>query len=214
MRTSLRTLISAAAALVVGLAAGAPGLAQFEEPDTIGRFGVGAFFELNFRGERGTANQTPISFGNGPSIGPRFEFRATDQLTLAALGSFARVAEQQELTSGSRLSTERITVLKFGGELLLRVKPGIPGFFVLGGGLRRLDPDAEEETRDHFTQAETFSEPYGEFGAGVELLRRRHTALRLDLRLYFISPNDDLNYEDVKSVELDLALGAGFIYKF
>lgn len=214
MSVRLRTLILFGVGLVIGLAEAGSGLAQFEEPDTVGRFGVGVFVELNFRGDRGTSGQNTISFGGGPSIGPRLEFRATDQLTLAALGSFARVEERLEAAGGTATSPDKITIFQFGGELLLRVKPGIPGFFVLGGGIRSLNPDAEEGSPTQITQAESFSEPYAEFGAGVELAPRRHTAFRLDLRLYFVSPNDDPNYEDTKSVEIDFAVGGGFVYKF
>lgn len=214
MSVRLRTLVLLGMGLLIGLAYAGSGLAQFEEPDTVGRFGVGVFAELNFRGDRGTAGENTISFGGGPSIGPRLEFRATDQLTLAALGSYARVEERQEAPGGTRAVPDKITILQFGGELLLRVKPGIPGFFVLGGGIRRLDPEAEPGNQTQFTQAESFSEPYGAFGAGVELAPRRHTAFRLDLRLYFVSPNDDPNYDDTKSVEIDFAVGGGFVYKF
>lgn len=214
MSARLRTPVLVGAALIIGLADSGSGLAQFDEPDTVGRFGVGVFFELNFRGDRGTSGQNTISFGGGPSIGPRLEFRAADRLTLAALGSFARVEERREAQGGTATSPEKITVLQFGGELLLRVKPGIPGFFVLGGGIRNLDPDAEPGSLSQITQAESFSEPYAAFGAGVELAPRRHTAFRLDLRFYFVSPNDDPKYDDTKSVEIDFAFGGGFMYRF
>ncbi len=197
------------AALVMLATSAAPGFAQFEEPDTLPRFAAGIFFDLNFRGTRGQAGGNKFAFTNSPSGGLRLDYRITGTLTLGAFGSYARA--QEKLKNGDSVipPDSRLTIVQVGGELLLRVKPRIPGYFILGGGAQMVSPDGDLA----FTGSENFTEPFGIVGAGYEFASTRRRAFRLNFRLYLINPTDQVNYEP-KSIEVDFVLGAAFILRF
>jgi hypothetical protein len=186
--------------------------AQFEEPDTIPRFAVGAFVEIDFRGARGTdvAGQE-ISFGDATAVGARLEYRLTGTLTAGALGSFSRVEEGLESAGGRIVRPDRFTVWQLAGELLLRVKAGIPGYFVMGGGARQVSSGSDDpQAQSH--NIESFTEPLGIFGAGLEVGSTRRRAFRVDMRVHFVSPADQLRFE-TKSLETDWSLGLGFMFR-
>ena len=99
--------------------------AQFEEPDTVPRFSIGPSFEIVFRGKRGkrsegTLNEEDISFGGGPPIGARLEYRLTRTLALGAGGSWARLNEKREARLSKTVSSDGFTQWQFVGELLLK----------------------------------------------------------------------------------------------
>ncbi len=188
--------------------------AQFEEADTIPRLAVGPFVELDFRGTRGSLPEPDgrrVSFGGAPAVGARVEYRVTGTLTAGILGSFARLQERLEAGSVRDIGSEKFTVFHFAGELLLRVKAGIPGYFVVGGGVRQAIPDADNPA-DQFHNIDSFSEPLGILGAGLEFGSTRRRAFRIDLRVRFISPADQLRFE-AKSLETDFSLGLGFMLR-
>ncbi|HSG82086.1 MAG TPA: outer membrane beta-barrel protein [Gemmatimonadota bacterium] len=198
-----------AAALLMVAAFAAPAFAQFEERDTLPRFDAGIFFDLNFRGTRGQAGGNQFAFTNSPSGGLRLDYRLTGTLTLGAFGSYTRAKEK--LKGGDTVipPDARLTVIQVGGELLIRVKPRIPGYFILGGGAQLVDPEGDLA----FTGSESFTEPFGVAGAGYEFASTRRRAFRLNFRLYLINPSDQVNYEP-KSIEVDFVLGAAFIIRF
>jgi hypothetical protein len=187
--------------------------AQFEERDTIPRFAVGAFVELDFRGSRGSDDSgRDISFGGAPAVGARLEYRLTGTLTAGALGSFTRLEERLEGLSSRTVRPDKFTVWQFAGELLLRVKAGIPGYFVVGGGVRQVSPDGDDpQAQSH--NLESFTEPLGILGAGLEVGSTRRRAFRIDMRVHFVSPADQLRFE-TKSLETDWSLGLGFVFRF
>lgn len=209
----LGTLCVAALAMSVCVT---PARAQFDEPDTVSRFGVGAFVDLSFRGRRGTSGETKVSFSGGPAFGLRAEYRVVRTVAIAARASYARPEEKLEIGDTRQFSPEGFTELQVAGELLLRVKPSVPGYFVLGGGVRRIDPSSSAVEEDgtpseQRTTVENFSEPFGLAGVGVELAPQRNWAFRLDFRVYLVSPAEQ-PYE-TKGIVTDLALGLGVMYR-
>ncbi|MEE9134047.1 MAG: hypothetical protein V3U13_10840 [Gemmatimonadota bacterium] len=190
-----------------------PVRAQFEEPDTIPRFSIGATAELVFRGKRGETSQgTDVSFGGGPALGLRLEYRLTSTLGIAAAGSWAHPKERLRGANFAISSSDAFNMWQFSGELMLRVKPKIPGFFILGGGVRYTDP-VSVDPGDYQHNVTSFTEPLGIIGAGVELARRRSRLFKVDFRLYMVAPSDQLKFE-TKSVELDLGVDLEFLLRF
>jgi hypothetical protein len=187
--------------------------AQFEERDTVPRFSIGPSFEIVFRGKRGeyTANEEDISFGGGPPIGARLEYRLTRTLALGAGGSWARLNEKRETRISKTVSRDGFTQWQAVGELLVKVKPNIPGYFIFGGGARYIVPDSEEAP-DYRHNPDSFTDVMGILGAGVELGSRSRRVFKLDFRFYLVSPAEQTNI-DVKSMALDFAIGLGFMFR-
>ncbi len=204
---------SLVACLASGLWIATPALAQFEEPDTVSPFSLGVFANLNFRGERGKlADQTSISFGNGLSVGGRVDYQLTRALGIGAISSFARGDEKLSRGTTQGFSgTEGLWIIAFSGELLLKVKQNVPGYFAIGGGARRVVPDSNDPNTQ-FTRTDSFTEPFGLVGAGVQFASTRRRAFRLDFRLFLIAPAEETDF-DTKSLELDFAAGVGFFYR-
>jgi hypothetical protein len=178
--------------------------AQFEEPDTIPRFSIGPTIEVVFRGVSGVlrGGAGDVSFGGGPPVGARVDYRLTRTLAIGAAGSWARLNEKLETSTSISTGSGQFTQWQVSGELMLKVKPNIPGYFILGGGARRIIPDGETTYYD----AEAFTDGIGILGAGVELGSRRSRVFKFDLRVYLVAPADQLEIE-TKSVSLDFALG-------
>ncbi len=201
--------------VAAGLWIATPARAQFEEPDTVSRLSLGVFANLNFRGERGrldVESETTISFSNGVSVGGRVDYELSPTFGIAAIGNFARADEKlQRGTTQRFVGTEGFWIIAFSGELLLRVKQNVPGYFVIGGGARRIVSDSKDPGTQ-FTRTDSFTEPFGLVGAGLEFASTRRRAFRLDFRLYLVSPAEEPNI-DTKSLELDFAAGLAFLYR-
>ncbi len=176
-------------------------------------FSLGVFANLNFRGERGKLNdETSISFGNGLAVGGRVDYKLSPTFGIGAIGSFARADERLERGTTAGFSpSEGFWIISFSGELLLRVKQNVPGYFVIGGGARRIVSDSKDPNQQ-YTRPDSFTEPFGVVGAGAEFASTRRRAFRLDFRLYLVSPADEPRIE-TKSLELDFAAGLGFFYR-
>ncbi len=210
MKSNSASLI---ACLASGLWIATPALAQFEEPDTVPPVSLGVFANLNFRGERGKlSDETSISFSNGLSVGGRVDYELSPTFGIGAIGSFARADEKLERgTTAGFSQSEGFWIISFSGELLLRVKQNVPGYFVIGGGARRIVSDSKDPNQQ-FTRTDSFTEPFGLVGAGAEFASTRRRAFRVDFRLFLVAPADEPRIE-TKSLELDFAAGLGFYYR-
>ncbi len=209
--------VSSLCLVLAGLLANTtPSWAQFEEPDTVPRFSIGGFVDLNLRGNRGDASNgnVKVSFSNGATFGARLDYRVTRSLGLGVRASYGRSEEKQQREATTGFSEGSFTHLMFAGELLLRVKPSVPGYFVLGGGVRYVDPgaDASDESADQFTQFDSFTEPFGLLGVGLEFASTRRRAVRIDFRTYLVSPANEPRI-NTNSLEVDFALGLSFLYR-
>jgi hypothetical protein len=187
--------------------------AQFEEPDTIPRFSIGPTVEVVFRGVRGElrGGAGDVSFGGGPPVGARVDYRLTRTLAIGAAGSWSRINEKLETSTSISTGSGRFTQWQVSGELMLKVKPNIPGYFILGGGARRIIPDGDDPN-EYWHDAEPFTDGLGILGAGVELGSRRSRVFKFDLRVYLVAPADQLEIE-TKSVSLDFALGLSLMLR-
>lgn len=187
-----------------------PALAQFEEPDTISRLGFGPFVEIFFRGQRATfvsatGNDTELSLSGGPAFGVRLEYRLTGTLGLGVTASYSNPDEELEARAVREIGAG-LTQFQFTGEAHLRVKPEIPGYFILGGGVRTGDPD------DGAVHSESYSEPLGILGAGLRLVSRRHWLARLEFRFNFVAPAEQPGLE-MKNLATDFSIGLGMILR-
>lgn len=191
----------------------APARAQFEEADTIPKFSVGITGELLFRGSRGEipGTGTTVSLGGGPAIGARMEYRLTRTLGIGVAGSWSQPDERRESQAGRIISPEPITQIQVTGELMLKVKPNIPGYFILGGGARYMDPTSSDPN-DYIHDTQSWTDPMGIVGAGVEIGSRRSRVFKIDFRLYLVSPSDQLNFE-TKSIETGFGLDLVFMFR-
>ncbi len=203
---------SLAAAFVTALATAVPARGQFEEPDTVRKLGVGAFIELTFRGSRGTlANGNELDFSNGPAFGGRLEYRFAETVTLGVLGSYGRSEEKfQAGGTGGETTSGGMSMVNVAGELLFRVKPSVPGFFMIGGGARSVTPD-EDEAR--FGRTDSYTEPFGIFGVGFDAMSRRRGALRFEGRFYLTSAADQ-EIQETKSLVLDIGIALTYVFRF
>jgi hypothetical protein len=191
-----------------------PARAQFEEEDTVPRFAIGVTGEIVFRGSRGTTvpDGFEVSLGGGPAAGLRAEYRLTRTLELAAAGSYARPSERVDRGDRVLTSPDPFNLYQFTGELLLRVKPNIPGFFILGGGIRYTDPvSSDPSSQSH--NVDPFTDPLGLLGAGIAFGQRSSRTFKLDFRVYFVSPSQQLRM-DTKSVEIDFGVDLEFLLRF
>ena len=208
MRARRSPLICLSALSLTLTALPSPAQAQFEEPDTISRFAIGPFIQAVFRGKRGVSNLsgTEISFSGSPAFGARVEYELTRTLILGAAASYASPEEELENMFGSSIPGISVTLVEIVGEALLRVKPNIPGYFILGGGVRLGDPGEGAVEDDSFT------EPVAILGAGLQPLSRRHWAGRLEFRLHFDAPADQPGI-DMEGLATDFSIGLGVVYR-
>lgn len=211
LRHRPRTL-SLAAVFVTAIAAAVPAHAQFEEPDTVRKLGVGPFIELTFRGSRGRlASGSDLDFSNGPAFGGRLEYRFAETVTLGAMGSYGRSEEKFEAGgTGGETTSGGMSLVTVAGELLFRVKPSVPGFFMIGGGARSVTPD-EEDPR--FGRTDSYTEPFGIFGIGFDALSRSKGALRFEGRFY-VTKAADQQIEETKSLALDIGIALTYVFRF
>jgi len=207
--------------LVAASLLAAPASAQFEEPDTVPRFAVGAFVELQFRGSMGLLTETneELSFKNGPLFGARMEFRAGRTATLAVAGSYGRSREKRAQGGGTDaiLDERTITLLQVTGELLLRMKPSVPGYLLVGGGARFVDPEPWEpgESGTRLGQR-NFTEAMGIAGAGLEISPGGRSVVHIDARFYLVKPEvePEENWQfDAKSFVTNFALSVTYLYR-
>lgn len=212
MRATARRVARPILSLAILSAIGAPAWAQFEEPDTVPRFSVGPSFEVVFRGQRGSdiSGEAKVSFGGGPPVGARMEYRLTRTLAIGAGGSWARLNEQQELQNSKNVNPGKFTQWQGVGELMLKVKPKIPGYFIFGGGARHIVPDGESALNLH--NEDPFTDVMGILGAGVELGSRKSYVFKLDFRFYLVSPAEQ-ELIDTKGLALDFAMGLGLMFR-
>lgn len=181
--------------------------AQQEERGTPRGLYVIPTVELNFRGERGKFAGDPFEFGNGPAFGLRAHAWLTDVFGVTAHGSYARTDHCQPVQR--TCTRDEVTLWHGLGELAVRVKPGVPGYFIVGGGVTIVSPDADAS--DAF-RAPSHVEPTLTAGAGADLRVSRRAIFRLDLRFYFVIPEDQEGLE-MKSTQTDFAVGLGLGYR-
>lgn len=193
-----------------------PAQDPFAEPDSIPRFALGPIIELTFRGSLGKlADGTTIDLSNGPAFGARVEFRLSRTGTFVLRGSYARTEEKVELSGGGEVFGAKLTEIEGAAELLLKLKPTVPGYFIVGAGARYVDPDAVDPgdpTTARFTKEESSTEPLATAGLGLELGNRRRGAFRIEGRLYFAVPTSQ--EFDTKGVVTDFALGLSYVFRF
>lgn len=196
-----------------------PAHAQFDEPDTRPRLGIGAFAEATFRGSRGKVADDDLSFDNGPALGLTLGYRVGRALSLDVSGSWARSEERLQSGQGGvdALKFGDMTLWQLWGELVFRLKPSVPGYFLLGGGARRVVPDKvdpDDLTTARFTREDSYTEPIVSLGAGLEFRAGEHGAVRAYLRIY-TGPPADLGgrTSETNSLATDFALGAALFYR-
>lgn len=214
----MRSLRDVAGLVLGGLAllgAAAPAAAQFDEPDTLPRFGIGPVIELTFRGVRGTSDGgTEVELTNGPAFGLRAEYRLTRTGTIAVIGTYARSEEQLNVVAATPTSSlgQDLTLYQVAGEILFKMKESVPGFFALGGGLRFVDASGEAG----FLRADVFTEPILTGGLGLEFLLSRRDVLRASGRYYFgIIGEQSLRADfDDRTTGSDFALGFAYLRRF
>jgi hypothetical protein len=213
MRTIARRAVPPTLTVASLVLFAAPARAQFEEPDTIPRFSIGPTFEVVFRGQRGESldGEAKIAFGGGPPVGARLEYRLTRTLAFGAGGSWARLNEQQELQNSKNVNPGGFTQWQGVGELMLKVKPNIPGYFILGGGARHIVPDSDSSELNLHNE-DPFTDIMGILGAGIELGSRTRRVFKLDFRFYLVSPAEQ-DRMDSKSMALDFAAGLSLLFR-
>ena len=187
----------------------------FAEPDTIPRFALGPVVELKFRGGIGEfADGRSIGLSNGPTFGARAELRLNRTVTFVVRGSYARTEEKVVFSTGDAFFAGQTTHIEAAGELLLKGKASVPGYFIFGGGVRFVNPDAEvDATTARFTTAESTTESLIIGGVGLELGGRRRGVFRIEGRFTFSFPTEQVEFE-TKSVATDFALGLAYLFRF
>ena len=212
MKAQMRRVVWLSALACSSAIIATPARAQFEEEDTIPRFALGVTGEIVFRGSRGTTQDgESVSLSGGPAAGLRLEYRLTRTLEIAAAGSYARPKEKVDAGNRIVTSPDPFNMLQFSGELMLRVKPNIPGFFILGGGVRYTDPvSSDPAAQSH--NVDSFTEPLGILGAGIAFGQRSSRVFKVDFRVYFVSPSQQLRI-DTKSMEVDFAVDLEFLLR-
>lgn len=187
----------------------------FAEPDTIPRFALGPVVELKFRGGLGELDATTsIGLSNGPTFGARAELRLNRTVTFVVRGSYARTEEKEE-SAGSAFFAGNMTHIETAGELLLKGRASVPGYFIFGGGVRFVNPDAVvagDATTARSTKEESTTESLIIAGVGLELGGRRRGVFRIEGRFTFSFPTEQ-SFE-TKSVATDFALGLAYLFRF
>lgn len=189
----------------------------FAEPDTIPRFALGPVVELKFRGGIGDfADGRSIGLSNGPTFGARAELRLNRTVTFVVRGSYARTEEKVEVGTGDATFAGETAHIEAAGELLLKGKASVPGYFIFGGGVRFVNPDAVvagDATTARFTKEESTTESLIIAGVGLELGGRRRGVFRIEGRFTFSFPTEQVKF-DTKSVATDFALGLAYLFRF
>ena len=187
-----------------------PVWAQFDEPDTIPKWAVGPYIEAAFRGALGELVDGPtLDLSNGPAFGARVEYRVGAATALGLSGSYARSSEKFETASGDATTGGDLTIVNLVGEVLWRIKPSVPGYFVFGAGVRYSAPKEDDPL---FGNADSYTEPLGVIGLGIEPLRRRKGLLRLYLRLYIVATAEQ-PIASTSSLRTDVALGLAYLFR-
>jgi hypothetical protein len=199
-----------------------PAQAQFEEPDARPKFGIGPFIEATFRGSRGRVSGTDrdvnLGFGNGAAFGLTADYRLGRTVSIDVSGSYGRSQEEvSSATGGDTFKAGKMALWQLWGELVFRIKPSVPGYFVLGGGARHVVPDEvdpDDPSTARFTREDAYTEPIITLGAGLEFPAGRHGAARVYFRIY-TGPPADLGGLTIStnSLATDWALGAVFLVK-
>lgn len=183
-----------------------PVWAQFDEPDTIPKWAVGPYIEATFRGALGElADGRTLDLSNGSAFGARVEYRVGGATALGISGSYARSSEK---FAGAATGGD-LTIVNLVGEVLWRVKPSVPGYFVFGAGVRYSAPKEDDPL---FGNADSYTEPLGVIGLGIEPLRRRRGLLRLYLRLYIVATAEQ-PIASTSSLRTDVALGLAYLFR-
>lgn len=188
------------------------GYAQFEEPDTVPSWAIGPYIEATFRGAKGTIEGTrKLDWSNGAVFGLRGERRVGRTATLALSGNYGRTKEKFKTGGGSESSTTggSISVVNLVGELLFKVKPQVPGYFIFGAGARFVSPDSDDS---FFGREDSYVEPLGVVGLGVEALSRRRGALNVYLRFY-IAATTEQPLQSTNSLSTDFAIGLNYLFR-
>ena len=183
-----------------------PAPAQEREPEPLPRLHVLPIVELNFRGQRGEFSDDPFKFGNGPAFGLRLHGWLSPTFGLAAHGSFARVSHCPE---PGFCTAREVTLWRGLAELSVRVKPGVPGYFIFGGGVTYVAPDAD--ATDVF-QGPEHLEPTLTGGLGIDFRVTERGAVRLEGRLYLQIPEEQEGLE-MEANQIDVALGVGYAHR-
>ncbi len=186
-----------------------PVWAQFDEPDTIPKLAVGPYIEATFRGALGElADGLTADLSNGAAFGARVEYRVGGATALGLSGSYARSSGKFETASGATTGGD-LTLVNLVGEVLWRIKPSVPGYFVFGAGVRYSAPKGDDPL---FGNADSYTEPLGVIGLGIEPLRRRKGLLRLYLRLYIVATAEQ-PIASTSSLRTDVALGLAYLFR-
>lgn len=176
------------------------------EPPTVA---LVPMLEANFRGDRGSApGGDRVQFSNGLTFGLRAHAWLSETLGVSAHGGFARAGYCFEGASSFCTTGNEVTLWRALGELTARVKPRVPGYFVVGGGVMVVAPDEDAL----FSDGSSLLEPTVSAAAGIDFRVSRRGFARLELRTYLIFPEEQPGLADTDSSQLDFALGLGFGY--
>lgn len=193
------------AAGALAAAALAPAPARAQEPVPVPNLSVVPVLELNFRGERGEFGGEPFDFGNGPAFGLRLHAWLSPVFGVAAHGSFARASHCQP----GFCTPREATLWRGVGELAVKVRPGVPGYFIVGGGVTYVAPDADATG---IFQGPDHLEPTLTAGAGVDFRVSGRGAFRLEARLYLLIPEEQEGLQ-MNSTQRDFAIGLGYAHR-
>lgn len=201
----MRARLGACGLGVAALSTFAARPAPAQETEPLPRLHVVPIVELNFRGQRAETESGPLEFGNGPAFGLRLHGWLSPTFGLALHGSFARVSH---CAPDLALCTQREVTLSRGlAELSVRVKPGVPGYFIVGGGVTYVAPDADA----FFGEPEGF-EPTLTGGLGIDFRVTERGGVRLEARLYLQIPQEQEGRE-TEANQIDFAFGIGYAHR-
>ena len=152
-----------------------------------------------------------VDFSDGPAFGARLERRLGRTISLGVLGSYARSSEKFDAGGGNIIERGDLTLLNLAGELVFKVKPQVPGYFVFGGGARFVSPDEG----NRFGRTDDYMEPMAVVGLGLEAFSRRIGVLRAYGRLYVTATADQgSGFGETNSMSTDFALGLNYLFRF
>lgn len=172
------------------------------------------FIELNFRGERAqTREGDSVDFSNGPAFGVGLSSWLSGTFGLNLRGSYARTEHcvSRPITGAFCIGGD-VTLWRGMVELAFRVKPRVPGYFLIGGGVTRVSEDVPEEGGAVSGGSEV--EPTFAAAAGLDLPVGRSAFARFELRFYVQVPaSDEQAVLEVNSTQKDVAVNVGFGYR-